>query len=346
MFYENNLRGTTKPTFAASSIPRIITDQITELLLTLEYDEEFYNKEWVIRSRTAETINKLDPRLRPGKAFCNTYKKDYKVTIPPAIKTKIGNILGVVPDQEMSLLLTLGCEGYSEDYYHRDSCWWGDFERSRDVLEHNGGGAIRAYDSNGELVGRVWFIPYKEWIVVFNSYGDRLLQHTSTWGGLIEQAFGWTVTEHPCVEFGCGSEDLYVNSGKSLIVGPTKFVGDTDYLTLEIDTDAPYTYSYRKEECLICGNYHHEDSMYYVYSLLVDEGYYCEYCFYERLTALSAGAYEGEIAYRDDAVLCNGEYYYHTEIVTDSFGNEYYSEDGVEINGEWYAPESVELVED
>ena len=49
--------------------------------------------------------------------------------------------------------------------YYQKIVWWGDFERSRDVLEYNGGGAIRAYNEDDELVGRVWFLPYEDHIL-------------------------------------------------------------------------------------------------------------------------------------------------------------------------------------
>jgi hypothetical protein len=128
--------------------------------------------------------------MRPGKAFSKTIFKLWGIKLSSKTIAEVGNLIAALPEEPLTLRLTLGCDGTREEYYNDRSCWWTNFPRARDILHFNGGGAVRAYNEVNELVGRVWFLPYEDHILLFNSYGNGALEHIYTWGVLVEQHLG------------------------------------------------------------------------------------------------------------------------------------------------------------
>src|SRR5690606_36631781 len=163
MFFSNGLEGNTKKTWATNEWPHTTVAAIAEVVRPLLPDSS------IPAGNIYIVLAAMSPNMRPGKAFAKAFYQHNQIKLSAEIKAQIGQLLSSVKDEKLTLRLTLGCSGSSWEYYHADSCWWGDFERSRDVLEYNGGGAIRAYNEDDELVGRVWFLPYKDHIILFNS---------------------------------------------------------------------------------------------------------------------------------------------------------------------------------
>ena len=338
MFFSNGLEGNTKKTWATNEWPRTTVAAIAEVVRPLLPDSSIPEGNIYI------VLAAMSPNMRPGKAFAKAFYQHNQIKLSAEIKAQIGQLLSSVKDEKLTLRLTLGCRGSSWEYYHENSCWWGDFERSRDVLEYNGGGAIRAYNEDDELVKRVWFLPYKDHILLFNSYGKGALEHIYTWGVLVEQAFGWK-SKKVSAYFDCDSTDLYVNSPTMMIVGPEMYDGK-DSIYPFIDTDVPYYYSSPRVYCSGCNELVREDYAYYhshVYG--IGEGYFCESC-HEDIVDVTAGRLAGceafynyvfELEYGDFATCLEDEVEY------DDLGNAYLPGDGVEALGRIYSPISLPL---
>jgi hypothetical protein len=80
----------------------------------------------------------------------------------------------------------------ADDFYHSDSCWWGDYSESRCALKTNGGIGLRTwrttpYGGWSQVTGRAWVLPVNvdaagritptydtsaRAFLVFNGYGD------------------------------------------------------------------------------------------------------------------------------------------------------------------------------
>lgn len=338
MFFSDGQEGNTKKTWATNEWPFTTVDAIAEVVRPLLPD--FSNP----IGNTYNVLADMPLNMRPGKAFAKAFYQHNLIKLSAEIKAQIGQLLSSFTDEKLTLRLTLGCGGSSWDYYHEDSCWWGDYERSRDVLEHNGGGSIRAYNEVNELVGRVWFLPYEDHILLFNSYGNGALEHIYTWGVLVEQAFGWK-SKKLYAYFSCDNIDLYVNSPTMMIVGPEMYEGK-DSIYPFIDTDAPYYYSSPMVYCPGCDEMVREEYTFYhsdVY--LVGGGYFCEPCHVD-IVDVTAGRHAGcEAFYGDTIVLDYGDFAtcLARDVQYDDLGNAYLPEDGVEVEGMIYSPISLPL---
>jgi hypothetical protein len=87
--------------------------------------------------------------------------------------------------------VTRDLNGSAEDFYHEDSCWWGDYSESRCALKTNGGIGLRTWRTThygySQVTGRAWVLPVNvdaagritptydtsaRAFLVFNGYGD------------------------------------------------------------------------------------------------------------------------------------------------------------------------------
>ena len=85
--------------------------------------------------------------MRPGKAFAKTIFKWWGIKLSPKTIAEVGNLIAALPEEPLTLRLTLGCDGTREEYYN-DRSWWTNFPE-RGTFDFNGGGAIRAYKKRG-----------------------------------------------------------------------------------------------------------------------------------------------------------------------------------------------------
>jgi len=208
--------------------------------------------------------------MRPGKAVAKAIKDRYHAKIDAS---EIGNILAQSRIKyDVRVRVTLGCDGEASEYYHSKSCYWGEYSASRDYIEYNGGGAIRLYDQKtNDLMGRAWFLPVNDGIVLFNAYGANGFDHIDAWGALVAKAF----EEHyKVIRFDvlC-DESFYLNTGRCVFIGDIAKMPDTyDYEMKE-----PPTFKYASgTPCTNCGNIgYSSESLYYV----EDGNYVCENCF-------------------------------------------------------------------
>lgn len=265
-------------------------------------------------------------KAKPATALSKWLYDTKQVKLTPEDKAKLGNLLKV-DTFDYTIAITYGCDGDAEDYYHESSCWWGGESQSRDWLESNGGGAVRAYDTAGEVVGRVWFIPYENGIVLFNSYGKGELQHTSAWKRILTQ--GLNLEACPVDFHFRPSGMMYINSHTSFFVG--KF--EDPYSSIYIHLDSPSIYKYENDSCVceICGNHMHEDDSYYIENEYITV---CEHC----LSNHFVYAYTGHRGYREylreeDCTQYSGEWYSneHSSIIFCEEDSEYHHEDEVTV---------------
>lgn len=335
MFYANGQKGKAE---AKTNWPYPTVVEVTKLVREVSY---LYTD-----SITYLLTNCINPDMNIGKAFASALYKQFKVSLPEDTKAKIGSLLSAVPDDDTEIVLTLGCEGSARDYYHPDSCWWGRYDRSRDVLEHNGGGALRAYNEDGTLIGRAWFLPYEDWIAVFNCYGDGNLQHAQTWASLINKAFGWYAEVVKTDDFSIDVtyEDLYVNDAAGIVVGtkpcPRKKVH------VKPDVNAPPIYTKHTVRCAICDHRVRETDVTEIHSPIINlprGNLVCTGCFTTYITTVSSGSYAGQLALSGQLVrMSNRTYYYEDpEVYQDSLGLWCFTKDAIKVNGTLYAPDNV-----
>jgi hypothetical protein len=213
-------------------------------------------------------------KLKPGKMIANAIKKlihmridqirednyEYQkpileklesLKISPETVTFWGNAIANQPKEKITIRLTYGCKGSAREYYHVGSCWWGGYETSRDYLESSYGGAIRAY-RNDEIVGRVWFIPYSDGIILFNAYGKGELGRIGSWSNLLKRSFPDYFVSKVMLEFGGDPGVLFQNSeSTNLYIGPNKINDET----IRIDLTRPEKFKYAKDLtfCSHCG---------------------------------------------------------------------------------------------
>ena len=234
----------------------------------------------------AEILENLDQDMRPGKAFAKTIFKWWGIKLSPKTIAEVGNLIAALPEEPLTLRLTLGCDGTREEYYNDRSCWWTNFPRARDILHFNGGGAIRAY-KNEELIGRAWFLPHEDWIVLFNFYGQGALQHAQTWMTVTSQAFGW-ITAIQSIDFECSKEDLYVNSPTCVVAGtvpaPRIMPSNPNWM-------CPISIL-KRIRCENCGDRFPEENVRFMENTLIEPGYYCENC-EQNMLQITAGSYVG-----------------------------------------------------
>ena len=294
-----------------------------------------------ILGNIAEILENLDQDMRPGKAFAKTIFKWWGIKLSPKTIAEVGNLIAALPEEPLTLRLTLGCDGTREEYYNDRSCWWTNFPRARDILHFNGGGAIRAY-KNEELIGRAWFLPYEDWIVLFNFYGDGTLQHAQTWMAVTSQAFGW-ITAIQSIDFECSKEDLYVNSPTCVVAG---MVPAPRIYAIKPELDVPYLYSKKERRCENCGDRFPEENVRFMESTLIEPGYYCENC-EQNMLQITAGSYVGEWCFYNSAVFLDDEVYFHgdQEIMLDPYGNWCRCADAIRVGEFYYAPMSLVLDE-
>ena len=239
-------------------------------------------------------------KSKPVTRISQWYYECSGIKLPPELKTAIGNLLGGIKLQKTacSLVFTKGVAGSPDDYYHSGSCWWTCYNMSRTVLAASQGGAIRAYSDTGDLLGRVWYVPYKEGmfdgVVLFNAYGKDELQHIQTWGKLVAKALN---TDWIGVEW--NGDDIpdwfYINSNYNIFVGrySDELMVPCVSPSLVYPVDSYYEAWYHCNEC---------DAVFPQNQLtFINSEYYCNTCRDENCVC-----FEGEWMFKDDVIYVDG----------------------------------------
>ena len=170
--------------------------------------------------------------------------KTYGVKLPPEIMSSVGVIArDHSKGKDFSIEVTRNLNLSPGEFYHDESCWWGQYASGRCALKSNGGFGLRSFDENDNVTGRAWVMPLThstnqygepffkptfntenpDCFVVFNGYGDlesyapaRILAHMA----------GMTYKK---IEFDC--RPMYVNAG-GYLVAPQDIIESTSYISL------------------------------------------------------------------------------------------------------------------
>jgi hypothetical protein len=180
---------------------------------------------------------------KPAKAISKYFADHYGIKLATEQRTEFGNRVSCARmARTYKVVLTLGCQGNSDDYYHERSCWWGSYSISRDFVEFNGGGAVRVYTIDGDIQGRVWFLPFDDGIVLFNSYGLGELQHVHSWGPIVAQLLDTDFCKST-MEILNNRGHLYINSEVSAYVGPKIVPISTKHCKIRLSIPDRFVYS-------------------------------------------------------------------------------------------------------
>jgi hypothetical protein len=181
----------------------------------------------------------------------------------------------------------------SGDFGDDGSCWWWDSSRAREMLEDNGGLAVRFFDDRDDGYGRAWIVEDDKMHIVFNGYGFpgnatlTIARILAAWMGVEYKKIGLQ-------NEGTASGALWIDSGIGYVLGKTEDIARTRHLDLGWEE----LYGTR---CENCGTGLMDDQVLYG----ADDLIYCEHCYYERFDSCS---YCGETYWKEDITAVDYDY--------------------------------------
>ena len=174
----------------------------------------------------------------------------YKATghkLPDGVITQVGNLarLHSSDDSTWHVEFTRDLNLSAYDFVHEDSCWWGDYSRSRCALKSWGGLALRTFgdESTCRADGRAWVQPLDQTdegnlvpthrattavaFLVYNGYGDidgyraaRIIGHL-------------TSKSYKKIEYSASAQ--YVNGGDAFLIADESILSTTGFLDFIYD---------------------------------------------------------------------------------------------------------------
>lgn len=168
------------------------------------------------------------------------------------------------------------------DFGHGGSCWWdgGDFYYSRNSLDGAGGYALRFYRnvprysnySDWDGIGRIWILPYKNRILLFNAYGDGV--DLGIGAKILQSLFPELSNKSISRWHRASCSAMYVNDDRVLVIHDLDDVLED---RIDIDIECIYDGPYGSETtCYNCGDSISGDDIYHM-----DGDEYCESCYYD-----------------------------------------------------------------
>lgn len=260
---------------------RLNPDWLGSFLPSLPDEFEFV---WV------NSDGKLTTRVRKH------YYQQHGLKCPDAFITELGNIARAHTEDGKVYYFDFvnRFDWRAGDYGDRGSCYWGSNAMARDVLEENGGLAMRFYNEDGYSQARAWVMPIEDYHVVFNGYGF-MGDSTLIIARVLSFFLGQTYRYITLVNNDRSDGLVWINGSSGYAVGPADIV----YGLRKIDLELPTV----EERCYNCGEgLVHEDDVYYG----PDHMAYCEECYYERFETCY---WCGEPQYRETVRLVDGDYY-------------------------------------
>lgn len=207
------------------------------------------------------------------------YFKRYGIKCPDTFLAQIGNLARKHSESNEQYIFdfTDRIDWEDGDFGDGGSCYWGDNEGARVMLEDNGAMAIRFYDADGYGKGRAWLVAIDtDLYIIFNGYGiggGATLQISRIFAAFVNLDYKFiSVTNR-------AGHTLYINHG-GYVIGKTEVISaishhDFGWDDVHIDT------------CYNCGDALMEGEGYYA----PDDNTYCEYC-YDRLFSSCERCYE------------------------------------------------------
>lgn len=288
------------------------------------------------------------PDMKPAKAIAKCIKLEYGEKLDDTVKEKLGQYLKPPEPQTITVRFSLGCDGSASEYYHSGSCYWGCYAKSRDLIESSGGGAVRMYDHNDQIIARAWFVPYHDdnlnGIIIFNAYGRDELGKIDRQGDIVARVLG---VQSQLTSMNVNTYDIFINTPRSMLLGTVK-ESSLDPMRVYVNLEEPFDPHYSDNhdddfQCEDCNEWIHEDSVWFVDG---GERYVCEDCL-GHYTYVSAGdrCYRGEYWYEDNVIDVDGETYHieDSNLIQDTYGD-YHLVDGddwTEHEGEIYPNDEI-----
>jgi len=252
----------------------------------------------------------------PAKAVAKFIHDNHQFSITGQDRTEIGNIIGNKRKQEYAIdvRFTYGVEGSASEYYHPGSCWFMSINYARSLLAYNNGGAIRLYKA-GELVGRVWFVPYSgdhltNGIILFNSYGIDDFQHIYTWGAVVSHVLGknWCKTTfRKEIE---NHRDFFLNSETTVFVGEIDRIPERAYIVYFTFRDPGHELY---ERCMYCDHCEHMFMRNELTETQHPHYMVCHACLERYYRLINRGSHRAEWVGEDYAIILDGGVWYRED---------------------------------
>ena len=214
-------------------------------------------------------------------------KTRYDIKLTAEQKSIIGNIARkhLLVEDTYTIDFTDNFDWDAGDFGDYGSCFWGDNSGAREIMEGEGVIAIRFYDED-RGTGRAWLYELSDsaWLL-FNAYGLECPEAASIFAMKLKEDTGdtWEYEELDSFQIDGNTKGfVYINSYPQIIYREDH---DRD-LNVDLDWSVPYY------PCPSCGDWTHEDDMYY------DEEDCESYCY---------GCYEATLAKREEERLAELE---------------------------------------
>jgi hypothetical protein len=289
--------------------------------------DDYLNETWSQRHSNDVTFNDTEEARNISNATCDNllasirwqyvtregkiakrirkhYKKIYGVCLPDSLISKIGQIAEshMTKMQHLYFDFTDRFDWSAGDFGDTGSCYWGENNAAREVMQDNQCTAVRFYhmpqrSHTDDLVyanlgyARAWIfndLPF-EGMIIFNAYNMPLIKVTRVLASL----FNWDYKRISLYNEGNVSGLVWLNNnespnhdndpikdhipgGKAYILGKTEDIKGITEWDMEMDTAGA-----RGVDCYGCENHYNEDRMIYVERA---SEYYCDDCYCERFT--------------------------------------------------------------
>lgn len=140
-----------------------------------------------------ELVEGLDPTWQSSRGnftrrLSAALYQGHGVKLPAGLLSSVGNLARQHSSSTSAwhIVLTRDLNQNAEDFYHEDSCWWGEYSYSRCALKNWGGMGLLSYSDSWSFAptGRAWVQPLNDGLqpthdafgahayLVYNGYGD------------------------------------------------------------------------------------------------------------------------------------------------------------------------------
>lgn len=234
------------------------------------------------------------------KRVAQYYYKTHNLKCPWTFLTELGNLARnhSADDVTYTFEFVSEIDWQSGEFGDYGSCYWGDRAGAREMLENNGGFAVRFYNGTGRGIARAWMVEVEENLrIVFNGHGFAG-DATLIIARVVAQFFSASYTRIRLTNDGDASGVLWIDGGKAYFIGDAAVIAGR--ATYELSWEEIYAYEY---SCYECGDGLGE----YDVCWGVDDMAYCEDCYSELFDSCQRCGetrYASEIRLVKDRYIC------------------------------------------
>lgn len=308
---------------------RIITNYLNDMSVYERYIDEAYRR--LLNEDSIWILNKGEYAGTLPKRYARIVKSITGENLPPEVLGKVGSTLKKdAAYNDIRFDITTDFTWRAGEYGDSGACFMrgGCRQETPGIMRDNGAYAIRFYNSDNNGIARAWIMPYKDFIVLFNSYGYSLIKTVrilSLYLGLLYNRIGLE---------NCDSTTgwLWINDGVGYIISSE--VTDINHVDLKI---------YYKYSCEDCDEVIEDDDY-----IQIDGNYYCQECIDNHFTLCD---YHNGYVYNDNAsymesyggALCN-------DCLSDHFfechqcESYYHNDDSISVERYYYCPNCYDAI--